>query len=92
METEIYTPQFRSVYEKTGSALPIGQWHTIIGKKLQQFQNPSNVYMPVSLAIRMAPLGSEISAVKLKVSPSDGQWYRRLSFFCVTLKSPFGGC
>jgi hypothetical protein len=79
MESQIYTPQFQSVYQKTGSSLPIGQWHSIIGKKLQQFQNPSNVFMPVSLHIQMAPVGSDVSAATLKVSPTaDGQWYEKL--------------
>lgn len=77
MSSRIYTPTFRTVYERSGAKLPIDQWCDLIGSKLNQFRNPSDIYMPVPLDIRIADR-ADVSAVKMQVSPSDEQWYPKL--------------
>jgi hypothetical protein len=76
-QRQIYTPRFLEIHRISGSKLPPQTWYHHVGRKIQQFQNPANVFRPVALNVRTAsdPMGG---TTRILVNPTDNDWYHVL--------------
>lgn len=98
----LFTPQFVHTYQRANSKLPIQTWYHHVGRKMQRFQNPANVFLPVAINVRTAT-DAKGGSTRIMVSPTDTEWYKVLcdefrtimglpNSVAIDIQTPVGTC
>jgi len=78
MDKIVFTPHFLNTHRQSGSKLSAGAWYHHVGRKMNTFKNPANVFRPVALNIRTAT-DTMGGTTRMMVNATDDAWYTDLT-------------